>query len=62
MADGTDTSATRDLYQPPSSPDRGAQALVGAALVILAAIVLLGTLRSVAGDERTDFGRQQHEL
>jgi hypothetical protein len=62
VADGTDTSATRDLYQPPSSPDRGTQALVGAVLLLIATSLLVGTLRSVAADKRVELDRQHLPL
>lgn len=53
VTDNTHTSARRTLYRPVSSPDRGTQVLVGAALVIAALGLLVGTLRAVAAGDPT---------
>ena len=52
VTDGTRTSATRDLYQPPTPPNRKSQPLVGRVLLAFAAVLVVGTLRAVsaAGD------------
>lgn len=51
VADGSRTSASRDLYQPPTSPDRSSQAVAGAVLLVAAALLLVGSLRSIAAYE-----------
>ncbi len=48
VSNGATASDTRVLYEPPASPDRGTEALVGAILVALAAVLLVGSLRALA--------------
>jgi len=48
VGDGARSSATRDLYEPPTPTGRAGQAVVGGLLLALAAVLLLGTLRAVS--------------
>jgi hypothetical protein len=56
-ADGTRSSETRVLYQPASGSEDGSQLIVGAALVVVAALLLLGCVRMVAAPEDPVAGR-----
>jgi hypothetical protein len=48
VTDGARSSATRDLYEPPTRTSRAGQAVVGGLLLALAAVLLVGTLRAVS--------------
>ena len=60
VTDGTEVLSSRDLYEPPARPDRTAQTIVGVVLVLVAAVLIGGSLRwALAGDSLSEAAGQR---